>query len=207
MPLPIVYVDEHLIVLDKPSGLLTEPGLGPLLADCLLARVQQEFSGARIVHRLDRDTSGLIVMALDADTHRALSAQFRDRRVEKRYMAVVQGVVAADSGQMDAPLIKDFDNPPRHKVDYVIGRPAQTAWRVVERHVDRTRLELVPHTGRSHQLRIHCLVAGHPILGDLLYAPPEALAMADRLLLHAESLALLHPASGEQMTWHAPCPF
>jgi tRNA pseudouridine32 synthase/23S rRNA pseudouridine746 synthase len=173
----------------------------------LLARVQQEFSGARIVHRLDRDTSGLIVMALDADTHRALSAQFRERSVEKRYVAVVLGVVADESGQLDAPLVKDFDNPPRHKVDYKLGRPAQTAWRVIERHADRTRLELVPHTGRSHQLRIHCLEAGHPILGDLLYAPPAALAMADRLLLHAEFLSLLHPASGEQMVWHAPCPF
>ena len=168
MPLPIIHVDQHLIVLDKPSGLLTEPGLGPLLADCLLTRVQQEYAGARIVHRLDRDTSGVLVLARDAQTHRALSAQFRERRVEKRYVAVVFGVVAGESGQMDAPLIKDFENPPRHKVDHKLGRPALTAWRVIERQADRTRLELVPHTGRSHQLRIHCLDAGHPILGDSL---------------------------------------
>ena len=207
MPLPIIYVDEHLIVLDKPSGLLTEPGLGPLLADCLLARVEREYPGARIVHRLDRDTSGVVVLARDAQTHRALSAQFRERTVEKRYVAVVFGVVTGESGQMDAPLIKDFQNPPRHKVDHMLGRPALTAWRVTERQVDRTRLELTPHTGRSHQLRIHCLDAGHPILGDSLYAPPAALAMADRLLLHAAELSLLHPASGEHLVWRAPCPF
>ena len=207
MPLPIIYVDEHLIVLDKPSGLLTEPGLGPLLADCLLARVEQEYPGARIVHRLDRDTSGVVVLARDAQTHRALSAQFRERTVEKRYVAVVVGVVTGESGQMDAPLIKDFENPPRHKVDDQLGRPAQTAWRVTARQPDRTRLQLTPHTGRSHQLRIHCLDAGHPILGDSLYAPPAVLAMADRLLLHAAELALLHPATGEKAVWQAACPF
>lgn len=202
-----VYHDENLVVLDKPSGLLAVPGRGPDLQDCLAARVQAEFPQASVVHRLDRDTSGLIVMALDADAQRELSRQFAAREVAKVYRAIVYGSPQGDAGLVDLALRKDFDNPPRHMVDPALGRPAQTRWRVVKRYADRTLLEVEPITGRSHQIRIHLAALDHPILGDPLYAHAEALAMADRLLLHSEQLTLTHPRTGERMTWRAPCPF
>lgn len=202
-----VYQDAALIVLDKPSGMLAVPGRGPELQDCLSARVQADLPQAAIVHRLDRDTSGLIVMALDADTQRELSRQFAAREIGKVYRAVVFGTPEADEGMVDLPLRKDFDRPPRHMVDFEHGRPAQTGWRVVERRGDRALLELQPITGRSHQIRIHLATQGHPILGDPLYAHEEALAMADRLMLHAEQLTLTHPRTGERMTWRSECDF
>lgn len=202
-----VYQDDALIVLDKPSGMLAVPGRGPELQDCLSARVQADWPTASIVHRLDRDTSGLIVMALDADVHRELSRQFAAREVGKVYRAVVFGLPAANEGLVDLPLRKDFDRPPRHMVDPALGRPAQTRWRVVERCTDRTLLEVEPITGRSHQIRIHLASLEHPILGDPLYAHEQALAMADRLMLHAEQLTLTHPHTGRRMTWQAKCDF
>jgi tRNA pseudouridine32 synthase/23S rRNA pseudouridine746 synthase len=205
--LPIVHADEHLLVLDKPSGLLAVPGKGPDLQDCLSARVQAVYPGALVVHRLDRDTSGLIVMALSLDAQRALGRQFEARTVEKAYVAVVHGSLSEDRGLIDLPMRKDFDHPPRHMIDHVHGRPAQTEWQVVERGDDRCRLELHPITGRSHQLRLHLATIGHPILGDPLYAHAEALAMAPRLLLHAERLTLDHPHTGERVTWRSVCPF
>ena len=206
----VIYRDEHIIVLDKPAGLLSVPGIGADKKDCLARRAAAEFPGARIVHRLDRDTSGVIVMALDAESHRALSVQFQDRLVEKRYVAVVAGVVVADEGEINLPLRKDRDPPrpgPRHIVDHEHGRPALTRYRVVRREADRTRLHLFPFTGRSHQLRVHVDEIGHPILGDDLYAPPEVVAMADRVLLHAEALTITHPHSGERVEFESPCPF
>jgi tRNA pseudouridine32 synthase/23S rRNA pseudouridine746 synthase len=214
--LPIVHADEHLLVLDKPSGLLAVPGKGPDLQDCLSARVQAVYPGALVVHRLDRDTSGLIVMALSLDAQRALGRQFEARTVEKSYVAVVHGLPSEDRGVINLPMRKDFDHPPRHRIDRVHGRPAQTEWQVVESgddlqegglHDDRSRVELHPITGRSHQLRLHLASIGHPILGDPLYAPAEALAMAPRLLLHAERLTLDHPRTGERVTWRSACPF
>jgi len=202
-----VYQDDTLLVLEKPSGLLAVPGRGPELQDCLSARVQAEWPTASIVHRLDRDTSGLIVMALDPDAHRELSRQFAAREVGKVYRAVVFGTPDADEGVVDLPLRKDFDRPPRHMVDRELGRSAQTGWRVVERRTDRTLLEVEPITGRSHQIRIHLASLAHPILGDPLYAHEPALAMASRLMLHAEQLTLTHPRTGERMTWHVPCDF
>lgn len=202
-----VYQDAELIVLDKPSGLLAVPGRGPDLQDCLSARVQAESPSAAVVHRLDRDTSGLIVMALDAESQRELSRQFAEREVEKVYRAMVYGSPAADEGLVDLPLRKDFDRPPRHMVCHVHGRPAQSAWRVVQRFADRTLLEVNPITGRSHQIRIHLAELKHPILGDPLYAHEAALLMAERLLLHAEQLTLTHPRTGARMTWHAACEF
>jgi len=202
-----VYQDDALLVLDKPSGMLAVPGRGPDLQDCLSARVQVDFPQASIVHRLDRDTSGLIVMALDSDVQRELSRQFAEREVGKVYRAVVFGSPGADSGLVDLPLRKDFDRPPRHMVDFTLGRPAQTGWRVVARRTDRTLLEVEPITGRSHQIRIHLASLDHPILGDPLYAHDEALAMASRLMLHAEQLTLTHPRTGERMTWRAECDF
>jgi tRNA pseudouridine32 synthase/23S rRNA pseudouridine746 synthase len=202
-----VYQDEQLLVLDKPSGLLAVPGRGPELQDCLSARVQAVFPSALVVHRLDRDTSGLMVMALDPGTQRELSRQFAERLVEKRYVAVVFGWMADTSGVIDLPMRKDFEHPPRHKIDPVDGRPARTAWRVVERSGDRSRLEVRPETGRSHQIRLHLATLSHPILGDNLYAHPEALALSSRLLLHAAELSLTHPQSGKPLHWSAPCLF
>ena len=203
----ILYHDERIIVLDKPTGLLSVPGIGPEKADCLAARVSDAYPGARNVHRLDRATSGVIVMALDAEAHRALSIQFQDRLVEKSYVAVVAGVVSDDEGVVDLPLRKDRDHPPRQMIDHEHGRPSVTNWRVETRERDRTRLELTPLTGRSHQLRLHLKTIGHPILGDDLYAPPDVCAMADRLQLHALTLTIIHPSTAERMTFSAACPF
>jgi tRNA pseudouridine32 synthase/23S rRNA pseudouridine746 synthase len=203
----LVYHDEDLLVLDKPSGLLAVPGKGPDLQDCLSARVQRMYPQALIVHRLDRDTSGLIVMALNTKAQRELSIQFANRTVEKRYLAVAFGYPDAMEGLIDLPLRKDFEHPPRHRVDPVAGKPARTFWRLLERESDRCRLELKPETGRSHQIRVHLAEQGHPILGDNLYAHAEALAMAPRLMLHAERLVLTQPRTGERLSFHADCPF
>ena len=203
----IVYRDECLLVLEKPTGLLAVPGRGPDLQDCLSARVQRDFPTALVVHRLDRDTSGLMVMALDAEAQRDLSGQFAVRTVEKRYVAVVFGCPEASAGRIDLPMRKDFDRPPRHMVDQVHGRPAKTLWRLVERAADRSRLEISPITGRSHQIRLHLATLGHPILGDNLYAHEEARAMSPRLLLHAVHLSLEHPRDGRCMAWDSACPF
>jgi tRNA pseudouridine32 synthase/23S rRNA pseudouridine746 synthase len=202
-----VYEDACLLVFDKPSGLLSVPGLGPENQDNLATRVQQHFPEARNVHRLDRDTSGVIVMARSAEVHRELSRQFEHREVEKQYIAVVWGAVENDQGLIDLPLGKDFDRPPRHRIDHVHGKPAVTEWQVVERQDDRTRLLITPRTGRSHQIRVHLQQIGHPVLGDNLYATERGRAMADRLMLHAEMLSLSHPTTGERMILQAKCPF
>ena len=205
----ILHHDRHLVVVDKPAGLLSVPGIGPEKADCLVARLQATAPGARIVHRLDFDTSGVIVLALDADTHRELSRQFQDREVRKRYVAVVAGHVAGDSGEIDLPLRKEAMGSARQMVHPTEGKPSVTRWRVLERleNPPRTRLSLEPLTGRSHQLRVHCLAIGHPILGDPLYAPPEWRDAAPRLMLHAEMLEFTHPATGERTRLEAPAGF
>lgn len=205
--LSIIHLDERLIVLDKPTGLLSVPGIGPEKADCLAARVDAAFPGARIVHRLDRDTSGVILMARDAIAHREMSIQFQDRLVSKRYEAIVMGEPAEDSGVIDLPMRKDFDHKPRQMIDHEHGRSAVTRWRVLERKGDRSRVELEPLTGRSHQLRLHLQRLGHPILGDDLYAPPEGRAMADRLLLHATWLEAIHPETAAPIAFASPAPF
>jgi tRNA pseudouridine32 synthase / 23S rRNA pseudouridine746 synthase len=204
---PIVYRDDDLIVLDKPSGLLAVPGRGPDLQDCLSARVQSLFPSALMVHRLDRDTSGLMIMALNPAAQSALSRQFAERTVEKRYVAVVFGRPPESTGNIDLPIRKDFDRPPRHMVDPVAGRPARTDWRLIEQSGDRSRLEVEPLTGRSHQIRLHLATLGHPILGDSLYAHDEARTMSARLLLHAAQLSISHPVGGHRLSWTAECPF
>ena len=203
----ILYQDDHVIALDKPFGLLSVPGRGPEKFDSLATRVQAEFPEARVVHRLDMETSGVMLMALEARSHRHLNRQFEQRRTQKKYVAVVAGRVALDEGEIDQPLIKDFDRPPRHKICYDFGKQAITHWRVEHREDDRTRVELSPVTGRSHQLRIHMLHIGHPILGDVLYAPENVQAMSERLLLHAAELTVTHPETHELLTLRSACPF
>lgn len=208
-PLKIVHQDEALIVLDKPSGLLSVPGRGPAHADSLASRVQAEFPDARIVHRLDMATSGLIVLARGAAMERALSIAFQKRQVEKLYVAVVAGQIAEDSGEIDLPLITDWPNRPRQKVDFELGKASLTGFEVLARDAARntSRVALTPHTGRSHQLRVHLLAIGHPILGDDLYGDAASRTAAPRLLLHATRLALPHPLSGAQLTLESPPDF
>jgi tRNA pseudouridine32 synthase/23S rRNA pseudouridine746 synthase len=204
---PVLYHDDYFAVLDKPSGLLSVKGIGPKKLDCLAVRVVSAIEGARIVHRLDMDTSGVIIMARDADTHRELSRQFQDREVEKIYLAEVGGLVVEENGIIDIPIRKDMEHPPKQCVDFERGKSSQTHWTVLQRNENSTSLEVRPITGRSHQLRIHLREIGHPILGDDLYAPPELVSMAPRLMLHAHTLTITHPANGERISFTAPCPF
>ena len=199
----LLHADRALIVVNKPSGLLSVPGRGADKQDCLIARVQADYPDALIVHRLDCDTSGLLVLARGKEIHRRLSILFQDRQVDKRYVAVVKGRFAQTSGAVELPLIVDWPNRPLHKVDFETGKPSLTLYKVLDYDEtrDSSRVELVPETGRTHQLRVHMLSLGHPILGDSLYADPESLAKADRLLLHAEHLSFVHPESGERLNF------
>lgn len=204
----LLHVDEALIVVRKPPGLLSVPGRGPERADCVSARVQQRLPDALVVHRLDMATSGLLLMARGAEAQRRLSAAFAERRVAKRYTAVVAGWIAEDCGEVDLPLICDWPNRPRQIVDLVQGKPALTRWQVVSRHeAMTTRVALEPVTGRSHQLRVHLQSIGHPIVGDELYAPVPWQQASSRLLLHACHLQLEHPVSGQWLTFSDPAPF
>jgi tRNA pseudouridine32 synthase/23S rRNA pseudouridine746 synthase len=203
----LVFVYEHLLVLDKPSGLLAVPGRGADKQDCLAGRARTLWPDALVVHRLDMATSGLFLMGRGVAMQRRLSRAFEQREVGKRYVAVVDGAVAGADGAIDLPLAADWPNRPRQKVDAAHGRASLTRWRVLARAGDATRLELEPVTGRSHQLRVHLQAIGHPILGDALYAPPAVQARAPRLLLHAARLALAHPATGEPLVFDSAVPF
>lgn len=203
----VLQHDDTLVVIDKPSGLLAVPGRGDDKRDCAAARVQARFADARVVHRLDQPTSGLMLFARGAAMQRALSALFERRAVDKRYVAVVAGEVAADAGEIDLPLAADWPNRPRQLVDRERGKPSLTRWRVLAREAGRTRLELEPRTGRSHQLRVHLASIGHPIVGDALYAPPEVARAAPRLLLHASALRFTHPLTGAARSWDSAPPF
>ncbi len=205
----VIDRDDGLWVLNKPSGLLSAPGRGPDKQDCLLSRVQAHDPGVRLVHRLDQATSGLLLLARDPVVQRHLNADFAERRVEKIYLAIVNGLLD-DAGQwqmIDAPIDLHWPDRPRHHVGPA-GKPSQTGWRVLAQDVagSRTWLALRPVTGRSHQLRVHLSWLGHPILGDPLYAPPPVADRAPRLLLHAWRLALTHPISGDNRVWQAPWP-
>jgi len=202
----IIHSDADLLVLDKPSGLLSVPGRHPALSDSLATRVQKQFPRALMINRLDKDTSGLVLMSLNKKAHAYVAAQFEARTTEKSYIAKVWGHMDSDEGVIDLPLAIDPDNKPRHRVDHEHGKPAQTRWQVLSRSENSTRLRLSPLTGRTHQLRVHMLAIGHVILGDEFYADGAALAAAERLLLHAEQLAFRHP-DGRDVTFTAPCPF
>jgi tRNA pseudouridine32 synthase / 23S rRNA pseudouridine746 synthase len=192
-----MHIDDAFIVINKPSGLLSVPGRGPDKADCAASRVQQAFPDALTVHRLDMETSGLMLFARGINSQRELSRAFESRQIEKRYVAVVDGLMESDSGDIDLPLICDWPNRPRQIVDHTIGKPSLTRYRVLSRDetAKTTRVELSPVTGRSHQLRVHLASIDHCILGDSLYATPSALAASTRLLLHATFLRFAHPVS------------
>jgi len=204
--LTVIHADEDIVVLDKPSGLLSVPGKHPRLSDCLEARVRERWPSAALAHRLDKDTSGILVMCLNKRALGHVGQEFEQRRARKSYAARVWGDVAGESGLVDMPLATDWENKPRQCVDWENGRPSRTEWQVIARENGITRLRLNPLTGRTHQLRVHMLAIGHPILGDVFYATGDALAAADRLQLHAEMLGFHHPR-GHWVDFVVPAPF
>jgi tRNA pseudouridine32 synthase / 23S rRNA pseudouridine746 synthase len=206
IPLEVLHADHEILVVNKPAGLLSVPGKGEHLADCLIARVQKAFPTALLVHRLDRDTSGVMIFALTPHAQRHLGLQFEKRQTKKVYLARVWGEMAETTGTVDLPLAVDWPNRPRQKVDHAEGRPAVTDWRVVRRGDGTTRVRLYPHTGRSHQLRVHMAEIGHPILGDPFYATGPA-RNAPRLMLHSESLRIRHPDGGAGISFSSQAPF
>lgn len=205
-PPVILHEDADILVVDKPSGLLSVPGKLEGRQDCLITRLQAVYWNALVVHRLDCDTSGVMIFARNKEAQGFLGQEFEKRRAKKTYVARVDGVIAEDSGHIDLPLCTDWPNRPRQMVSHEHGRPAQTDWEVIGRSETETRVRLHPLTGRSHQLRVHMLELGHPIIGDQIYATGKARA-APRLMLHAETLALHHPATGDWISFAAPVPF
>ena len=205
IPIPIFLATPELLFIDKPAGLLSVPGKTE--PDCVEARLRAQHPETLTVHRLDMATSGVMVFARSKAAQRHLGLQFERRHVAKRYEAVVHGVMDKDGGVIDLPLRADWPNRPRQMVCHERGKPSLTEWRVLERGADRTRVMLLPRTGRSHQLRVHMLSLGHPILGDRLYADGAALAASPRLLLHAAELSLFNPDGGQRLTVASPVPF
>ncbi|ANT61786.1 RNA pseudouridine synthase [Salipiger sp. CCB-MM3] len=204
--IPVLHADHEILVVDKPAGLLSVPGKGPELADCLIERLKVAFPQVLLVHRLDRDTSGVMVFALTPHAQRHIGQQFERRRTKKTYLARVAGRLEPKHGHIDLPLIVDWPNRPKQMVCHETGKPAQTDWRVIKATDEETRVHLLPRTGRSHQLRVHMLSQGHPILGDPFYAPDTA-DQYPRMMLHAEELRLRHPDGGMGHTFRAPAPF
>ena len=210
MKLEILFQDEYLVAVNKPGGMLSVPGRGEEKQDCVVARLQQDLPEIRVVHRLDCHTSGVMLLAIGPDMQRQLSRLFHDREVEKRYVALVHGMVEQDSGIIDIPMRGDPDNRPRQVIDYLKGKHAQTQWRLLgfESHASErlSRLLLLPLTGRTHQLRVHCMALGHPIVGDRLYSQAGHDSTM-RMMLHAEQLEFIHPASRERMRLVSECEF
>lgn len=205
--LTVIHEDEDIIVLDKPSGLLSVPGKPEELKDCLESRARERYPTASTIHRLDKDTSGVVVMALNKWAHGRIGIQFEKRQTEKFYEARLWGLLEEDRGRVDLPLATDWERKPRQRVDFERGRNAVTDWQVLAREEKATRVKLMPVTGRTHQLRVHMLTLGHPIIGDAFYAEGEALMAAGRLQLHAEMLGFAHPTDGRPMQFVIPCPF
>ena len=208
----IIYSDDAFVIANKPYDVLSVPGRGEDKQDCLWRRVQTQFPTARVVHRLDYATSGVMVLALTLDAQRALNRSFQERKTHKRYQAIIAGTPTESDGSVELPLRCDWENRPLQIVDFEQGKSALTHWKVlaIERTaqgIENTRVELTPITGRSHQLRVHMQAMGHPILGDRFYATPEGVAQSDRLLLHAEQLAFPHPLTNELVEFIIPCPF
>lgn len=208
-PVNIVFQDEHLIVANKPAGLLSVPGKGPENQNCLSNQVLKLNPNARIAHRLDQGTSGMVIFPLSYIALRNLTQHFEDKKIQKRYLAVVDGLVNQDQGEIDLPLICDWPNRPLQKVCFEHGKKAVTRYDVISRDqtLQQTRIHLYPITGRTHQLRVHMLSLGHIILGDGLYATPEIKQKAPRLLLHAQDLFFPHPITGEDVSLHCAAEF
>ena len=204
-PLLFLHEDKHVLVLDKPAGLLSVPGKLEGRQDSLITRLQAARWDALVVHRLDCDTSGVIIFARTKQAQGFLGQEFEQRRAQKTYVARVHGAIEQDNGTIDLPVGSDWEYRPRQKVR-PDGKPALTDWQVIDRSADETRVRLTPHTGRSHQLRVHMLALGHPIVGDQIYAPDRS-AQYRRLMLHAEMLSLHHPDSGQRVSFSAPLPF
>ncbi len=206
--LDIIYQDQHLVAVSKPAGLLSVPGRGEDKSDSMATRVQKEYPDALVAHRLDRDTSGLLIFPLGAAVHRRFSLMFEKREMKKSYVAVVLGKLAQDQGVVDQPLLVDWPNRPRHIVDLANGKPAQTRYKMISYDAvsNTSRVALEPITGRTHQLRVHMQFLGHPIVGDTLYGG-NADGRAVRLLLHAHTLDFSHPVSGKSMNLSSPIPF
>ena len=205
-PLVVLHEDAEVLLVDKPAGLLSVPGKGPHLADCLIARVQDAFPDALLVHRLDRDTSGVMIFAMTPHAQRHLGLQFEKRMTRKTYVARVWGVPEEKSGTVDLPLIVDWPNRPLQMVCHETGKPAQTDWKKIKSDGETARMRLFPKTGRSHQLRVHMLALGHPILGDPFYATGPARDFP-RLMLHSEELRFNHPQGGTSTKVRAKAPF
>ena len=211
--LDVLYVDDQLLILNKQSGLLSVPGKSFDHKDCLESRAIEAYPDALIIHRLDMETSGVISLARDKKTQGLISKQFARRKTKKTYIARLFGHLENDTGSIDLPLICDWPNRPKQMVDYETGKDALTHYRVLEREEPSaggpavTRVEFTPVTGRSHQLRVHALSIGHPILGDNLYGEKASQTASRRLQLHAKVLTLFHPGLEETMTFEAPLPF
>ncbi|MFT5758857.1 MAG: tRNA pseudouridine32 synthase/23S rRNA pseudouridine746 synthase [Alteromonadaceae bacterium] len=205
--LDIIYQDNDLVVINKGSGLLTVPGRLAEHQDCLQNRVNKVLPSATIVHRLDMATSGILLMALNKPAHVSISRQFEKRQTKKSYIARVYGQLEKSEGSIELSLICDWPNRPKQKVDHENGKKALTHFQVISQENSSALVELTPITGRSHQLRVHMLSLGHPILGDRLYAHGKALALSPRLLLHAQMLTINHPVTGESLTFTSKCPF
>ena len=206
-PLDILYIDEDVLVVNKPSGLLTVPGKELKHHDSLELRVKIEYPNSFLVHRLDMDTSGVIIFALSKSTQRSLNLQFEKRIVKKLYEARVFGNIKEDNGFIDLPLIVDWPNRPLQKIDAKEGKSALTHWQVLDREGDVTRVALMPETGRTHQLRVHMMSLGHTILGDRFYGNVAEINLANELQLHAKDLMIIHPKNGKKISFKAPLPF
>ncbi len=205
-PLEFLHDDHQVVLVNKPSGLLSVPGKGDHLSDCLMARVKMVYPTALLVHRLDRDTSGVMIFALTPHAQRHLGLQFEKRQTKKTYIARVWGEMTEKTGSVDAPIIVDWENRPRQMIDFENGRAAQTDWKVIRAKDGETRVRLMPKTGRSHQLRVHMLSLGHPILGDPFYAHGPAQDYP-RMMLHSETLQFRHPDGGQGTRITAKAPF
>ncbi len=205
----ILFEDEHLIFINKPSGLLSVPGKDANPDYCIVGQLNQYLQGCLIVHRLDMDTSGIMVLAKDKQTHKALSRQFQERQTKKEYQAICSGIASQKNGSIKLPMRCDWANRPIQIIDFKQGKHAQTNWQVIEQKTDIFKVLLSPVTGRSHQLRLHMKQLGHPILGDNLYADKISYSQKNRLMLHASKLKLTHPNNNKPLTikdtaefWH-----
>lgn len=205
MSIEIIYQDDYIVAVNKPQALLSVPGLGPDKQDCMISRLLEVLPEAKVVHRLDCYTSGIMLFAVGIEMQRALSRIFHDRKIKKQYIAVVKQWFDDEEGVIKFPMRCDIDDRPRQIVDYEHGKSAITYWQVLERKKDSVRLLLLPETGRTHQLRVHCKAMGHCIIGDGLYGYDEI--EQPRMLLHADNLQFIHPVTNEEMHLFADCEF